>query len=91
MIKNSDLLYAFMGISILSFGLMALDKQKARRGAWRIPERNLWIASLLGGALGAYLGMRCFHHKNQKKVFRYGLPILTLLQWGYLYYAFFMK
>lgn len=86
---NHNLLYVFLGMSVIAFFLMALDKHKARRRTWRISEGTLWLAAFLGGALGVYLGMKIFHHKNQKKVFRYGLPILTLLQWVYLYSVFF--
>ena len=52
-------------LSAVDFALMGVDKWKAKRDAWRIPELTLWAFALLGGAPGGYLGMRCFRHKTR--------------------------
>lgn len=67
-------------INIAGFVLMGLDKWKARRGAWRIPEKTLFLTAFLGGTVGAIAGMRCFRHKTRHRQFRYGLPTLLMLQ-----------
>lgn len=78
-------------INLIAFALMGLDKQKARRDAWRIPEKTLFLAALLGGALGGTVGMHLFHHKTRHWYFRFGFPVLLILQLllaGFLAYRF---
>ena len=69
-----------LAVNLAAFVLMGADKRKARRGAWRISERTLFLPALLGGALGGVLGMRLFHHKTRHWYFRYGFPLLLALQ-----------
>ena len=69
-----------LAVNLAAFALMGADKRKARRGAWRIPERTLFLPALLGGALGGVLGMRTFHHKTRHWYFRWGFPLLLALQ-----------
>ena len=66
--------------SAIDFALMGVDKWKARRDAWRIPESTLWLFALLGGALGGTLAMQVFRHKTRHWYFRFGFPLLTVLQ-----------
>ena len=68
------------GVNLTAFVLMGVDKRRARRGRWRIPEKTLFLFPLLGGALGGTLGMRCFRHKTKHWYFRFGFPALALLQ-----------
>lgn len=78
-------------INLIAFALMGLDKWKARRDAWRIPEKTLFLAALLGGALGGTVGMHLFHHKTRHWYFRFGFPVLLVLQLllaGFLAYRF---
>lgn len=78
-------------INLIAFTLMGLDKWKARRDAWRIPEKTLFLAALLGGALGGTVGMHLFHHKTRHWYFRFGFPVLLILQLllaGFLAYRF---
>ena len=70
--------------SCLDFSLMGVDKRKARREEWRIPESTLWLFALLGGGVGGFLGMRCFRHKTRHWYFRFGFPLLATLQIGIL-------
>ena len=72
------LLWALV-LSAVDFCLMAVDKRRARRDAWRIPEKTLFLSALLGGSVGAILGMRAFHHKTRHWYFRYGFPLLAAL------------
>ena len=78
-------------INGVGFLLMGIDKRRAKRGAWRISEKSLFLSPLLGGTVGAILGMRVFHHKTKHWYFRYGLPALLVLQLalaGWLYWQF---
>lgn len=69
-----------LAVNLAAFALMGMDKRRARRGAWRIPERTLFLPALLGGALGGVLGMRTFNHKTRHWYFRWGFPLLLALQ-----------
>lgn len=59
-------------LSLLAFGLMGLDKRRARRGGWRIRERTFFLLALLGGSPGAIAGMWAFRHKTRHWYFKYG-------------------
>ena len=73
------LLYLLL-INAVAFVLMLADKQKARKNRWRIPERTLIGSALLGGSLGALLGMYTFRHKTRHWYFVYGMPFILILQ-----------
>lgn len=66
--------------NLAAFALMGVDKAKARRGRWRIPEKTLFLSALLGGSVGAVLGMSLFRHKTQHRSFRLGMPLILCLQ-----------
>ena len=67
-------------VNFTGFAMMGIDKQKARRDQWRIPERNFFITAFLGGSLGCYLGMQVFHHKTMHKAFTIGMPAILIIQ-----------
>jgi len=69
-------------VNAAGFLMMGLDKWKAKRGAWRIPEKSLFTAALLGGTVGVMAGMKTFHHKTRHGQFKYGLPVLLAVQLG---------
>ena len=76
-------------MSVFLFVLMAVDKGRARRGAWRVSEKTLFLFALLGGAVGGTAGMFLFHHKTKHRSFRLLFPLLAaaqlaLLAWLYL-------
>ena len=75
-------LYYLLFINLFAFILMGLDKRKAKRGAWRIPERTLFLPVLLGGGAGGCLGMWTFHHKTKHWYFRIFFPLLAIVQLG---------
>ena len=66
--------------SAIDFALMGVDKWKARHNRWRVPERAFFCVALLGGTPGALLGMWTFRHKTRHWYFRFGFPLLTVLQ-----------
>ncbi len=66
-------------LNLLAFLLYALDKVKAKRGKWRIPEATLLLCAALGGAVGALMAMQMFRHKTQHKKFTLGVPLLLTL------------
>lgn len=67
-------------MNLLAFLLMGLDKSKARRNRWRIPEKTLFLSAILGGSIGAILGMQVFRHKTKHASFRIGMPCILILQ-----------
>ena len=67
-------------INLVTFAVYGIDKAKAKRGAWRVPEKTLFLLPLLGGSLGALLGMRMFHHKTKHWYFVWGIPLILLAQ-----------
>lgn len=73
------LLYLLI-INALSLLLMLVDKRKAQKNLWRIPERTLFTAALLGGSIGALLGMYLFRHKTRHLQFTLGIPLILLIQ-----------
>lgn len=66
-------------INALCFLLMLVDKRKAKRKAWRIPEATLMGTAAMGGSLGALMGMYTFRHKTRHKKFTIGVPVLLVL------------
>lgn len=85
------LLFYLLCVNGAGFLLMGLDKRRAKRGQWRIPEKTLFLLPLLGGTPGAIAGMHVFHHKTKHWYFRYGLPALLVLQLvavGWLWWKF---
>lgn len=70
----------FVIINIIGFFIMWLDKRKAKKGAWRIPEKTLFLITALGGGIGTIAGMYTFRHKTQKMQFVIGFPVVTILE-----------
>ncbi len=67
-------------VNVIGFFAMGLDKLKAKKRAWRIPEATLFIIALIGGALGTTAGMHVFHHKTKHWYFLYGMPAILVIQ-----------
>ena len=82
MIANA-LLYYLIVINIVTFLVYGIDKWKAKQGSWRISEATLLILAVIGGSIGALLGMRVWHHKTMHKKFKYGLPLILLEKFKY--------
>lgn len=67
-------------VNIIAFFLMGIDKKKAQTGAWRIPEKTLFLSAIFGGGVGAIAGMQLFRHKTRHRSFVIGMPLI-LLAW----------
>ena len=67
-------------INMVSFFLYGIDKYKAKNGKWRISEATLLTMAAIGGSIGAWTGMRIWHHKTMHKKFKYGIPVIIILQ-----------
>ena len=72
--------FYLIGINLFGLILFALDKVKAKSGKRRIAEKALFFVAVIGGAIGAIIGMRLFRHKTKHKSFRFGLPLILLAQ-----------
>ena len=73
-------MYYLLAINALSFILFGLDKNKAKKGKWRISEATLLMIAVIGGSIGAWVGMRLWHHKTMHKKFKYGIPVIIIIQ-----------
>ena len=67
-------------INAVTFIVYGLDKYKAKHAKWRISEATLLLLAVFGGSLGAWLGMKVWHHKTMHKKFKYGVPVIFILQ-----------
>lgn len=67
-------------INILGFLIIFIDKRKAKKGSWRIPEKTLFIIAFIGGSIGTISGMYTFRHKTQKLKFTLGFPAILIMQ-----------
>lgn len=67
-------------INLISFIVMGVDKYKARKRAWRIPESTLFVLAIIGGSVGSIAGMHLFHHKTRHWYFLYGMPAILIIQ-----------
>ncbi|MDD6047412.1 MAG: DUF1294 domain-containing protein [bacterium] len=72
-------------MSLILFAFMGADKQRAKRRAWRVPERTLFWLAALGGGLGGVLGMLAFRHKTRHASFCIGMPLLMLFNFAAAY------
>ena len=76
-------------INVVTFFMYGIDKWKAKRSKWRISEATLLGMAVIGGSIGAWLGMKTWHHKTLHKKFRYGEPTIIIIQLalaGYIYF-----
>ena len=68
-----------IAINLIGFAVMFIDKYKAKRGKWRIPESTIFLITAIGGGIGTIAGMYKFRHKTKKARFTVGLPFLLIL------------
>ncbi|WP_163539720.1 DUF1294 domain-containing protein [Gracilibacillus sp. YIM 98692] len=80
------LLMYYAVLNIIAFIMMGMDKQRAKKNKWRIPEKRLWLIAFIGGAIGATLAMNQFKHKTMHRNFQVFLPILSILHMVLLLY-----
>ena len=78
-IEQIALIY-LVTINVITFFMFGIDKWKAKRAKWRIRETALLLLAFLGGSIGAWLGMQVWHHKTKHKKFKYGIPLILIVQ-----------
>ena len=76
----SCLAYYLLAINAVAFIVYGIDKYKAKKAKWRISEATLLLLAVLGGSIGAWMGMKVWHHKTKHKKFKYGIPAILLIQ-----------
>ena len=74
------LLEYLIATNLIGFALMGIDKYKAKKRAFRIPEATLFIVAIIGGSIGSIIGMYAFRHKTRHLYFVYGMPAIMILQ-----------
>ena len=97
---TQTIVYILIALNIVTFFVYGVDKwrstsgrllptgrKKAKQGSWRISEATLLILAVIGGSIGALLGMRVWHHKTMHLKFKYGLPLILLVQIALFYLA----
>ena len=67
-------------VNVIAFTTYGADKRRAKKDRWRVPEKTLFLLALIGGSLGALLGMHVFHHKTKHWYFRVFIPLILLIQ-----------
>ena len=77
---QETIIYYLIIINIVTFLIYGIDKLKAKKALWRIREASLLMLAILGGSIGAWLGMKVWHHKTLHKKFRYGIPAIIIIQ-----------
>ena len=76
----SCLAYYLLAINVVAFIMYGIDKYKTKKAKWRIPEATLLLLDVLGGSIGAWMGMKVWHHKTMHKKFKYGIPAILMIQ-----------
>ena len=79
MVKEA-IVYYLIGINVIAFLVYGIDKWKAKKSLWRIRETALLGLAVLGGSIGAWLGMKVWRHKTMHKKFKYGIPLILIAQ-----------
>ena len=75
-----EIICFLLAINIATFLLYGIDKYKAKKSKWRISEATLLTMAAIGGSIGAWAGMRLWHHKTMHKKFKYGIPLIIIMQ-----------
>lgn len=78
-------------INMVSFCAMGIDKSRAVKNKWRIPEKTLFIMVLLGGGIGGTAGMYAFHHKTKHWYFVLGFPFIAVFEYAAMFYFLVIK
>lgn len=75
-------------VNVFAFILYGIDKLKAKKSKWRVPESTLIGIAIIGGSIGAWSGMKVWHHKTLHKKFKYGIPLILVAQIALCIYLF---
>ena len=79
----------FITVNVLGLVLFGIDKWKAKHDKWRISEATLLSVTAIGGSIGAWVGMKVWHHKTMHKKFKYGIPLVMVLQFVLLLFTLY--
>ena len=82
------ILYYLIAINVITFFIYGINKFKAKKGKWRIPESTLLLLAIIGGSIGAWFGIKVWHHKTLHKKFKYGIPLIVIIQIAIAIYIF---
>jgi uncharacterized membrane protein YsdA (DUF1294 family) len=77
-----------LSVNVIAFFMYDIDKWKAKKDKWRTSEATLMWLAVIGGSIGAWLGMKVWHHKTMHKKFRYGLPLIIIVQIALIIFAY---
>lgn len=78
------LLFCIIGVNVITFVVYGIDKLKAKKGKCRVPETTLLLLAIVGGSVGAWCGVKVWHHKTMYAKFKYGIPLIMAMQAGLL-------
>ena len=88
---KETVIYYLIIINIVTFLVYGIDKWKAKKSLWRVRENSLLMLAILGGSIGAWLGMKVWHHKTLHKKFRYGIPAIIIIQLAVIGYLLYLQ
>lgn len=77
-----------LSVNVIAFFMYGIDKWKAKKDKWRTSEATLLWLAVIGGSIGAWLGMKVWHHKTMHKKFRFGLPLIIIVQIALIIFAY---
>lgn len=77
------------GINLITFAVYGIDKMRAKKNRWRIPEKTLFLLAIVGGSVGAWMGMQYFRHKTKHMQFKIGIPLIFIVQIICVEYIYF--
>ena len=75
-----EIICYLLAVNIVTVLLYGIDKYKAKKGKWRISEATVLTMATIGGSVGAWAGMRRWHHRTMHKKFKYGIPVIIIMQ-----------
>ena len=77
---TTTILIYLLAVNTVTFIVYGIDKYKAKHAKWRISEATLLLLAVFGGSIGAWCGIKVWHHKTMHKKFKYGVPAILLMQ-----------
>ena len=88
---TTKIIIILLVINAITFLTYGIDKRKAKHDKWRIPEATLLLLAVFGGSIGAWLGMKAWHHKTMHLKFKYGVPVIFFIETAAALYLAFLR